>query len=119
MWRPRRSRDRLGSVDAGGDEIGTAGGRIKDEKVFVELRRLDCRAGEHGVRLAAMVDLMQEKVRQQIADGFVERTGTAAVSRDAPGRIGGTEAVAEGDEASVAIGLRGGELFHISERLEL
>ena len=32
------------------------------KEVFVELRWLDRCAGEHGVRLAAMVDLVQENV---------------------------------------------------------
>ena len=34
------------------------------EKELVELRRLDSGAGEHGVRLPAVVDLVDEQVRE-------------------------------------------------------
>jgi hypothetical protein len=37
---------------------------------LVELRRRDARAGEHRVRLAAMVDLVLEQMREEPRDGL-------------------------------------------------
>src|SRR5688500_8589831 len=65
------------------------------------------------MRLAAMMGLMQEKIRQQVTDGFVEGAGLPASRRHAPGRVRGTQAVAERDEAPVAFRLCRTEQHHV------
>ena len=42
------------------------------EEELVELRRLHRGAGQHRMHLAAMVDLVQEQMREQIADASRE-----------------------------------------------
>ena len=39
--------------------------RLAGRKEFIELRRRDARAGQHGMRLAAMMDIMLEQMHEQ------------------------------------------------------
>ena len=75
------------------------------EEELVELRRGDGGAGEHGVGLAAVVDLVLEEVGEEGVDALGDDALVAAVDRDAAVEVGGGEAVAEGGEAAVGGGL--------------
>ena len=61
--------------------------RIAREQELVELRRRDAGAREHGVRLAAVVDLVHEEMRQRAVDTLAEMHAAAAIEHDlgAPG----------------------------------
>ena len=53
------------------------------------------------MHLAAVVNVVQEEVRKQIADALRDDAGVAAIRRDAPVEIRVREAVAEGYELLV------------------
>src|SRR5512134_3731779 len=64
----------LGDAELG--EVGCAKMRLVGAEELVELRRLHARARKHRVHLAAMVDLVLEKVRED-AIAAVERHAVA------------------------------------------
>ena len=74
---------------------------------FVELRRLDRRAGEHRVRLAAMVDLVLEEMREEPRRAFLH-DARAPRHGDRPGEIGVGQRRAQGDEPAIDRVLRDG-----------
>ena len=82
---------------------------VEVEKELVELRRWDGGAGEHGVRLAAVVDLVLEEVGEEASI----RSGTSPCAPRSitthPVEVVGREAVAEGDQPAVGRGLRGAQ----------
>ena len=53
------------------------------EEEFVELRRLHRCSGQHRMHLAAMVDLVDEQMRQQVADALGNPAVLAPVGDDA------------------------------------
>ena len=77
------------------------------EEELVELRRRDACAGEHGVGLSAVVDLVLEEMGEDGVDPLGDRP--AAVGRNPAVEVGAREPVAEGDEPGVGRALRCGE----------
>ena len=92
---------------------------IEGEEVFVELRRRHRAAGQHGVDLAAMVDLVLEEMRQEIADRLGHLPVLAAVGGDATVEIGWPQPSAEIEQPAVEAGLRRGERGRVVELLEI
>jgi hypothetical protein len=80
---------------------------VEVEEELVELRGRDAGAGQHGMGLAAVVDLVLEEVGEHGVGALGDHALVAAVDRDAAVEVGGGKPVAEGDEAAVAGGLGG------------
>lgn len=98
--------ERFRTRQSGADEIIGPNPGVEIEEIFIELRRLHDRAGEHGVRLTAMMNLMGEEVKQQIAAEFGKNSGAAAVRRNLhPQRLIGL-AIAQRDQLLIALSLR-------------
>ena len=68
--------------------------------------------------LAAVVDVVQEDVGEDVADPFRDHSVLAPVGNDAAVEIGFRQAVAEGDKLAVEIGLCRRQACHIVERHE-
>src|SRR5262245_45691146 len=83
---------------------------------FVELRRLDRRAREHRVRLAAMVDLVLEEMREEPWRRLLLDAGTTRHG-DRLGEVGIGQRGADGDKPAIDVMLRGGERSAVVERL--
>jgi hypothetical protein len=90
--------------------------RFVGTKKFVELRGSDARPGEHGVSLAAMVDLMLKEVRQKARRRFVANARAAKY----PYRrieLAGVEPAANVEQTAVDRALRLAERFTRGEGL--
>jgi hypothetical protein len=83
--------------------------RLARHQELVELRRPDGGAGEHRVRLAAVVHLVVEQVGDDVHAPLALDAACAAVHRDDVVERSGRERVDVGDEALVGARLLGGE----------
>src|SRR5689334_11786649 len=61
------------------------------------------------MHLPAMMDVVQEEMRKQVADPLRYDACLAAICRDTPVQVGIRQAVAKGDQLAVEPGLRLGE----------
>ncbi len=82
----------------------------KLKKEVVQLRRFQAGSGQHGMHLAAMMDLMLEKVQKRRADRFLVCTVRASFMQNGSFQIRFLQSVAEPDEPLI---------FHCLRRLEL
>ncbi|OWK19774.1 hypothetical protein AJ88_39735 [Mesorhizobium amorphae CCBAU 01583] len=81
--------------------------RIIVEQELVQLWRRYRGARKHGVHLAAVMDVVQEDVGEDVADFFRNHAVLAPVGDDAAVEIGLCQGVAEGDEPAVGRDLGG------------
>src|SRR5665213_71143 len=95
-------------------EFGGPERRLAGRKEFVELRRLDGRAGQHRMRLPAMVDIVLEQMHQQPV-ATLGLDPVLAMDLDDAVQPLGRERVAEADQAPVDRGLRVAQAGDIRE----
>ena len=98
-------------------ELRRAQVRLVGAEELVELRRLDRRAGEHRVRLPAVVDLVLEEMREQARRASRARCPCGAWTGDGHVELRVGERRAGGDQPVVDGALRGCELGARRERL--
>ena len=77
------------------------------EQKLIQLRRRHRGAGQHGVHLAAMVNVVQEDMGENVSDLFGDHAVLAPVGDDAAIEIGLRQAIAEGDQPPVGRDLGG------------
>ena len=88
-----------------GCDIALAMTGLRQEKEFVQLRRWNARAGKHGMGLAAMMDLMHEKMRQDRADGLDVDAAFSAAEPDFPLEVIFAQPLAEADKGVIGADL--------------
>jgi hypothetical protein len=89
--------------------------RIRDE-VRQGLRRRDSGAGEHGVGLPAMVDLMDEEVRQHRAPRLAGQAAFSTVQHDDDLERVFAQSIAISHQSRIGGCLRGGEVCELGKR---
>src|SRR5581483_3630665 len=98
-------------------ELGGAQRRFTDREKFVELRRLDTGAAQHGVSLAAMMNVVLEQMHQQAVAALLLHPRAAMDANDLLREVVFAQPVAEGDQAVVDRALRPRQLGHGAARL--
>src|SRR5579872_808512 len=98
-------------------ELGGAQRRFANREKFVELRRLDTGAAQHGVSLAAVMNVVLEQMHQQAVAALLLHPRAAMDANDLLREVVLAQPVAEGDQAVVDRALRPRQLGHGAARL--
>lgn len=85
------------------------------EKELVELRRRNSGAGKHGVGLPAVVDLMDEKVREHSVHRLAGQAMLSPVQHDDVLECLFAQSIAVSHQASIGCRLRSGKFCELGE----
>src|SRR6185312_6878227 len=88
---------------------------LEIKKKLIELRRLNMSAGEHGVRLPAVMDLVLEEMGENAVDALLQLSFDTAIGDDFPRQIGVGEAVAKANETPVDLCLKRNQFRRVTE----